>query len=126
MALAADDDSAANKAGGGAVSSDGSYYIEWSPNPAPLPLNELFEIHFRVSHAERREQLVAGAVVTASAWMPAHNHGTSLQPVVQSAGDGTAIGSGFLLHMEGDWQLRVGVAVEGRMERATFDFNLSP
>lgn len=113
-------------AGGGAVSSDGSYYVEWWPDPLPLPLNEMFEIHFKVSHAEQRERLVAGAVVTASVWMPEHRHGTSLQPVVRSAGDGTAIGSGFLLHMEGHWQLRVGVAVAGRMERASFDFVLNP
>lgn len=113
-------------AGGGAVSSGGSYYVEWRPEPAPVPLNELFVIHFRVLHAEDRGALVAGAVITASAWMPEHNHGTSLQAQVESKGDGLAVGSGFLLHMEGHWQLRVGVVADGTMERVNFDFELRP
>ena len=66
------------------------------------------------------------AVVTANAWMPEHNHGTALQPRVESHGDGTATGEGFLLHMQGRWELRVGVAVDGQMERATFGFLIEP
>lgn len=113
-------------AGGGAISSGGTYYVEWWPEPAPVPLNEMFVIHFRVLRAEERTTPVPAAVITASAWMPEHNHGTSLQAQVESKGNGSAVGSGFLLHMEGHWQLRIGVAAEGKMERVSFDFELRP
>jgi hypothetical protein len=49
-----------------------------------------------------------------------------LQPHVESHGDGTATASGFLLHMQGEWELRVGVAADGQMERATFTIQLEP
>ena len=76
--------------------------------------------------AESREQLVEGAQVSASAWMPDHNHGTHLQPKIISHGDGTATGDGFLLHMEGQWELKIGVAVNGRMERAVVPVDSEP
>ena len=110
----------------GAVSSGGSFYVTWEPNPDPIPLNEMFEIRFEVKEAGDRQKLVEGAVVTADAYMPLHKHGTNLQPKIESLGDGKAVGRGFLLHMEGHWQLRVGIAVKGQMERATFDIQLEP
>lgn len=110
----------------GAVTSGGSFYLTWVPDPAPIPLNELFEIRFRVWRADDRSALVPRAVVTANAWMPEHKHGTTLQPQVDSHGDGTATGRGFLLHMEGRWELRVGVALDGQMERATFELDIEP
>jgi hypothetical protein len=108
----------------GAATSGGSFYVEWWTEPAPVPLNEMFEIHFRVLEPGDHQTLVDGAVVTADAWMPEHNHGTPLQPRIESPGDGTATGRGFLLQMEGHWELRVGVAAGGRMERAIFPIDL--
>lgn len=110
----------------GAATSGGSFYVEWSPEPSPVPLNELFAVRFRVLDPADRETPVAGAAVTADAWMPEHGHGTTLTPRVDSHGDGTATGEGFLLHMEGRWELRVGVAVDGRMERAVFEVVVGP
>ena len=108
----------------GAETSGGSFYVEWWPEPAPVPLGELFEIHFRVLDPGDRTTPVAGAVVTASAWMPAHNHGSPLEPRIEAHGNGTFTGRGFLLQMEGHWELRVSVAAGGRMERAVFDLDL--
>ncbi len=110
----------------GAVSSGGSYYVSYEPNPDPISLNQMFEVHFRVAQAADHEKLVEGAVVTADAFMPEHKHGGTLQPKIDSPGDGTAIGRGFLLHMPGFWELRVGVAVKGQMERVTFEIQLEP
>lgn len=124
---AADEEAQAGKpAAVGKVTSNGTFYVEWRPVPDPVPLNEMFEIRFRVSLAEDREKPVPGAVVTATAFMPEHNHGTTLQPQVESHGDGTATARGFLLQMEGHWELRVAVALNGQMERATFDIHLEP
>jgi hypothetical protein len=110
----------------GALTSAESFYVEWWTEPEPIPLNEMFVVHFRVLEPGDRRAPVHDAVVTASARMPEHNHGTTLQPHIDSHGDGTATGHGFLLHMEGTWQLRVAVAVGARMERATFDVDLAP
>ncbi len=110
----------------GGLTSAGSFYVEWWPEPETIPFNEMFAIHFRVLEPDDRETAIADAVVTANAWMPEHNHGTALRPRVESFGDGTATARGLLLHMEGRWQLRVGVAVGGQMERTTFDIQLEP
>ena len=110
----------------GAVTSGGSFYVTWTADPDPIPLNELFRIRFAVHRADDRGTPVPHAFVTASAWMPEHNHGTTLQPRVESHGDGTATGEGFLLHMQGRWELRVGVALDGQMERATFELLIEP
>lgn len=110
----------------GAVTSEGSYYIEWAPDRDPIPLNEVFSIRFWVFDSEDRGRLIEDVAITANAWMPDHKHGTTLEPRVEAHGDGTATAEGFLLHMEGYWQLGVGVAVSGRMERATFDIDLQP
>lgn len=110
----------------GAVTSGGSFYVTWTSDPDPVPLNELFRIRFRVHRADDRGTLVPRAFVTASAWMPEHNHGTTLQPRIESHGDGTATGEGFLFHMQGRWELRVGVALDGQMERATFELLIEP
>jgi hypothetical protein len=109
-----------------ALTSESNYYVTWVAVPDPIPLNEMFELRFRVASASDHDRLVRGAVVTASAWMPLHNHGMSLQPQIESHGDGTATGHGFLLHMPGVWELRVAVMVDGQMERATFRIDLEP
>lgn len=110
----------------GEVTSGGSFYVEWWPEPVPVPLNEMFEIRLRVFEATDRSELVGGAALTAEAWMPDHNHGSPLDPRIEAHGDGTFTGRGFLLQMEGRWELRIGVAAEGRMERAVFEIDLEP
>lgn len=110
----------------GEVTSGGSFYVEWWPEPASVPLNEMFEIGVRVFEATDRSALVGGAALTAEAWMPDHNHGSPLEPRIEAHGDGTFTGRGFLLQMEGRWELRIGVAAQGRMERAVFEIDLEP
>jgi hypothetical protein len=110
----------------GALSSGGSFYVTYETEPDPIPLNQLFTIRFRVVEADDRETLVKGAAITADPYMPEHKHGATLQPKIDSPGDGTAVGRGFLLHMAGKWELRVGIAAAGQMERATFEIQLEP
>ncbi len=120
------DQETAESAPHGALSTGGSYYVTFTTEPDPVPLNELFEVHIQVARADDHQALVAGAKVSAGAFMPLHNHGTTLQPQVESHGDGKATAKGFLLHMEGQWELRIGVAVGGQMERVTFEIQLEP
>ncbi|MEM9555215.1 MAG: hypothetical protein AAGC60_13250 [Acidobacteriota bacterium] len=108
------------------VTSRGSWRVEVRPEPSPIPLNELFAIDVRVTAADDPNTLVERAVVTASGWMPDHKHGATLQPQITSRGDGTAHGVGFLFHMPGRWELRLGVAVDGAMERVALPIDLEP
>lgn len=117
---------AAHAATHGAASTGGSYYIEWTSEPDPPPLNALFVVTVRVLRGDDRKTPVAGAQVTASAWMPEHNHGTTLQPAVEPHADGSARVTGLLLHMPGRWELRLGVAANGQMERVVFPLDLEP
>lgn len=110
----------------GMPTSGGSFYVTYEPDPDPIPLNEMFSLKIRVTRADDHGKLVEGAAITAEAFMPEHQHGTTLQPKIDSLGDGTAVGRGFLLHMEGLWHLRIGVAVAGQMERVTFEIRLEP
>jgi len=110
----------------GGLTSSGSFYIEWWLEREPVLLNEMFTMHFLVLDPEDRKTPVDNAVVTVNAWMPEHKHGTTLQPRIESYGDGSATAFGLLLHMEGKWELRVAVAVGGQMERATFIIYLEP
>ncbi|MDC8014608.1 FixH family protein [Tahibacter soli] len=117
---------AAHAATHGAATGGGSYYVEWTSEPDPLPLNALFALRVRVLRGDDRATPVAGAQVTASAWMPEHNHGTTLQPDVAPQADGSATVTGLLLHMPGHWELRIGVAANGQMERVVFPVDLEP
>ncbi len=110
----------------GKLTSAGSFYVMWWTEPEAIPLNEMFTLHVCVVEPNDHTTLILEAVITADAWMPAHNHGTTLQPRVQSHGDGTATVTGMLLHMEGQWELRFGVAAGARMERVSFPIQLGP
>jgi hypothetical protein len=58
--------------------------------------------------------------------MPAHRHGGSLEPQIHYRDDGSIWGEGLLFHLEGLWQLRVGVMANGLMERVVFDIDMEP
>ena len=111
-------------AGRETLSSAGSFLVSYVPTPDPIPLNELFTVTVRVSDPRHPDQPITDAVVTASAWMPAHNHGTALQPRVESNRDGTATVTGLLFHMPGHWELRLGIARNSQMERVTFHVSI--
>ena len=50
---------------------------------------------------------VDGVDITIVPWMPAHGHGTSVQPVVTPTGPGTLVATPLYLFMAGEWQLRM-------------------
>jgi hypothetical protein len=49
---------------------------------------------------------VEGADIHATAWMPAHGHGTSASPAVTDTGAGVYDLARVIFHMEGRWELR--------------------
>ena len=104
---------------------EGSYYIEYIA-PNPIPLNSIFSIRFRVLDAEDKRTIVKGVKLVVQPWMPDHNHGAAIEPRFFKLSDGTIEGQGFLLHMEGLWQLRAYATKGRKTEHAVFDINLEP
>jgi hypothetical protein len=108
-----------------ARSSGGSYLVEIR-SAQPIPLNQLFSLEFRIFEAADPKKPIENARITLSTWMPDHQHGGSLEPQISYRDDGSLWGEGLLFHMEGLWQLRVGVMANGLMERVVFDIDMEP
>jgi hypothetical protein len=52
---------------------------------------------------------VDGLTLTVVPWMPAHGHGTSIEPVTTLSGPGVEIATPVYLFMSGEWQLRMTI-----------------
>lgn len=98
----------------GARTEGGLYLIEWTTSPAPLPLNELFELRATVRDA-KTGQPVEDATVDVDALMPQHGHGMTTKPEAVCALDpcrhpgGAYVTRGMKLHMPGEWTLHFNV-----------------
>src|SRR5262245_61146936 len=101
--------------------SAGRFLVACAPAPAPIRLNEPFELALEVRLAAEPERPVVGAQVFVSAWMPDHEHGMVRQPETSDQGGGSYRARGLLFHMPGHWQLRVDVIAGGPPERTVFD-----
>ena len=108
-----------------ARSSGGTYLVEIR-SAQPIPLNEIFSLEFRILEAADPKKNVENSRITLNTWMPVHQHGGSLEPQISYRDDGSLWGEGLLFHMEGLWQLRVGVMANGLMERVVFDIDMEP
>jgi len=86
------------------VSNRGYYVVKYTTEPAPIPLNEIFEM--RVEIRERHKQSLAKRVsLEVDAGMIAHNHGMSTLPKVEPEEDGSFRVRGMLFHMPGEWNM---------------------
>ena len=108
-----------------ARTSGGTYLVEIR-SAEPIPLNEIFGLEFRVFDGASPDELVKNVRITINTWMPAHQHSGSLAPQIYYRDDGSAWGEGLLFHMEGLWELRIGVMANGLMERVVFDIDMEP
>jgi hypothetical protein len=63
---------------------------------------------------------VDGLALTMVPWMPAHGHGTSVQPVI-TPGDqvGVFVANPIFLYMTGQWELRIALDGGDRHDTAT-------
>lgn len=98
------------------LTGSGTYAVEFRTLPARVPLNEPFEIEFRL---RRTDGAPLGEVrCEVDATMPAHRHGMLRAPTVDSYPDGSFRARGMLLHMTGEWVFTFDVRRGGRTERA--------
>lgn len=105
------------------VTDGGSYYVSYTPNPDPLPVQELFGLEVTVSSAQDHTDLIEDSSVKVDAWMPSMGHGMSVVPKVVANGDGTFTISNMEFSMTGDWEILVDVTRNGATEQAVFPVN---
>jgi hypothetical protein len=88
------------------TSSGGHLHVDvrWSP-AVPVKGDDAAQLMF----SDDSGNPVDGLSVDVVPWMPAHGHGTSLQPVIASTAPGVLVASPIYLFMSGEWQLRITV-----------------
>jgi hypothetical protein len=86
------------------VSSSGRLRMEvrWSP-AIPAKGDNAVQLTF----LDEGGAAVDGLMGDVLPWMPAHGHGTSVDPVTTAAGPGVVVATPVYLYMSGEWQLRV-------------------
>ena len=90
------------------TSKRGGYLVSYVTSPAPIPLNEMFEMHVEIR--ERHKRSPAKRVsLEVDAGMRAHNHGMNTLPVVERQEDGTFWVRGMLFHMPGEWNMTFSI-----------------
>ncbi|HEU4780988.1 MAG TPA: hypothetical protein VFS58_13980 [Steroidobacteraceae bacterium] len=101
------------------ISKEASFRLNLQSHPAPLPLNELFEITVSVDVSAAADDSSNPVWLRASAEMPEHKHGMNTRVIVEQLGDGRFVLKGLLFHMRGEWLITFDVA-KGRVhEQAT-------
>ena len=107
------------------VSSRGTFQIEVTPKGGPVPTNEPFAVHVKVTDPETGDPFTAFDEITLDARMPGHDHGMTRDVELVAAGPpGEFVAEGLLFHMIGYWEFHVDVVQGPRMERAQVDTTL--
>lgn len=95
-------------------SEGGGFQLTLNSTPAPIPLNELFEIVVSVDASAAADDSTNPVWLRASAEMPAHKHGMNTRVIVEQLADGRFAIKGLLFHMRGEWLITFDVA-KGRV-----------
>lgn len=96
-------------------SNGGEYVVTWRSEPAPIPLDEAFDL---VVHVRPREPRAADLALAVDAVMPLHQHGMNVVPDVHALGDGRFRVEGMFFQMAGDWEIRFDISEGALTERA--------
>jgi len=107
-----------------ALSNDQTYWVQFTPSPDPIPLNQMFALRAWVCSAEDRTHPLTDVTLRADAAMPEHDHGMNTKPKVRADLDGSFAVGGMLFHMPGHWELYLDVTRAGVTERAQFPIEL--
>lgn len=100
----------------------GTFEVSWRPVPAPVPIDESFELEVLVRNAQG--QPVSGAEVVVRGWMPDHGHGMPRDPRSEQSAEGHYRVRGMLFNMGGYWELTVDVIADGLAEGVRFELEL--
>ena len=92
------------------VDSDaGAFHVELRSSPQP-PTVGIVPFDLRVTDDDGP---VAGLRFSVRPWMPVHNHGPTVQPIVTDDGDGRYLLTEVNLFMAGDWALECSFDDDG-------------
>ena len=98
----------------------GTFLIEYTTDPSPIPLSEDFVMRTRVTDIDGR--WIEDATVVVSADMPAHGHGMNTMPTTEYDREGWYVTEGMLFHMPGDWQIVIDVTADGTVETSSLPY----
>src|SRR5206468_3499126 len=107
-----------------AVSNDRTYAVTCTPKPAPIPLNEPFDLDVRILTNDDLASPMSDVSLSVDARMPAHGHGMNTLPTVKQTGKGMFNVTGLLFHMPGHWELYFDVTRDNVTQRVQFDVDL--
>jgi hypothetical protein len=79
--------------------------LRWSPAPAVKGQDAV-----QLTFLDNQGLPVKGLAADVVPWMPAHGHGTSVQPTTTSTGPGVLVASPVYLFMSGEWQIRMTIS----------------
>ncbi|HUO40698.1 MAG TPA: FixH family protein [Mycobacterium sp.] len=79
--------------------------LRWSPD-VPLRGSDAAQLTFLDSAGNP----VDGLDLSIGPWMPAHGHGTAVQPVITTTAPGVQVATPLYLFMSGEWQLRMTIS----------------
>ena len=82
--------------------------VQVRTSPEQPPVHGVLAIELQIAD-EASGAPIDGLTLTATPWMPAHGHGTSVVPTATSSGDGRYTLSNVALYMPGAWQIRTDV-----------------
>jgi flagellum-specific peptidoglycan hydrolase FlgJ len=84
------------------MSEQGKFWVEITPEPNPIPFQELFVLDVRVLDPEDKKTPVENVEIDqVRATMPAHKHGMKVEPKVAKQEAGVFVVEGMKFHMQG-------------------------
>ncbi len=90
-------------------SSNGNYYLSFSPSDENMPLNEYFDLDIDI-RGSTHQKLKYPLKLAIDVGMKAHNHGMNVQPIIEDKGHGQFKIKGMLLHMPGKWFIQFKIS----------------
>lgn len=104
------------------LSKGGTYTIEWKSIPAPIPVNDYFDLDVLVS--QPLKPLHYDVNLEVNAGMLAHDHGMYTRPVIEKLERGHFRVRGMLFHMPGEWYVTFRIARGEMIELAGTDVKI--
>jgi hypothetical protein len=104
-----------------------NFFVVITPEPNPIPFQEVFEMEVKVFGAEGDENTVEDvALDQVRATMPAHGHGMKTEPKITELSPGTFRVEGMKFHMQGEgehglWVVETVINQGDTIDQAKFD-----
>lgn len=105
------------------LSDGGRFRVSVTSNLQPIAINQ---IHSWVLHVSNTDgESLAGAEITVTGGMPAHDHGLPTTPrMTQELGNGDYLIEGMRFHMNGSWEVAFTISVGSDIDTVIFQLEL--